>query len=81
MFNIPSSPPRQMLPIRQASRRDLQFVRNDKAPSSRVSSMSSRGRVALPSDRAAAAKARLEQKSAEKKRAQELGEEKENVRV
>jgi hypothetical protein len=42
--------------------------------------MSSRARTVLSSDRAAAAKARLEQKSAEKKRARSLAEEKENVR-
>jgi hypothetical protein len=43
---------------------------------------SSKQRVALPPERAAAARARLEQKNAEKKRAQGLGGErnKENIR-
>jgi myosin heavy subunit len=65
----------------RSSGRDSHIGRNGHAPSSRMSSMSSKGRVALPSDRAAAAKARLEQKNAEKKRAREMAEGKENVMV
>ncbi len=83
MFNIPSSPPKQMLPRPRSSGIDSHVGRNGNgnAQSSRMSSMSSRSRTALSSDRAAAAKARLEQKSAEKKRAHELAEGKENIRV
>jgi hypothetical protein len=40
----------------------------------------SRARRELPPERAAAAKARLEQKNAEKKRAQAMGRDKENIR-
>lgn len=80
MFNIPSSPPKQVLSRPRSSGIDARERHNSNAPSSRMSSMSSRARIALPSDRAAAAKARLEQKSAEKKRAQEMAENKENIR-
>jgi len=80
MFNIPPSPPKQGLPRPRSSVIDACERHNGNAPSSRMSSMSSRTRIALSSDRAAAAKARLEQKSAEKKRAQETLENKENIR-
>jgi hypothetical protein len=80
MFNIPSSPPKQVLPRPRSSVIDACERHNGNASSSRMSSMSSRARIALSSDRAAAAKARLEQKSAEKKRAQETLENKENIR-
>jgi hypothetical protein len=81
MFNIPSSPPKQMLPRPRSSGMNSHIGRSGNAPSSRVSSMSSRARTVLSSDRAAAAKARLGQKSAEKKRARSMAEEKENVRL
>lgn len=51
-------------------------------PSSRVSSMTScKVRTKLPPERAAAALARLEQKSAEKKKSRERSDQKENIRV
>jgi hypothetical protein len=59
MFNIPSSPPKQVLSRPRSSGIDARERHNSNAPSSRMSSMSSRARIALPSDRAAAAKARL----------------------
>jgi myosin heavy subunit len=81
MFNIRSSPPRQVVPRPRSSGIDARERHNGNAASGRMSSMSSRARVALSSDRAAAAKARLEQKSAEKRRAQEGAEDKENIRT
>jgi hypothetical protein len=91
MFNIASSPPKAAVVrsqtssefSRQRSSNDLAARRLATLTSSRVSSLdSSKQRVALPPERAAAARARLEQKNAEKKRAQGLGGErnKENIR-
>ncbi len=90
MFNIPSSPPKAAVVrsqtsselSRQRSNNDLAARRLATLTSSRVSSSDgSKQRVALPPERAAAARARLEQKNAEKKRLQELGGErnKENM--
>lgn len=79
MFNIPSSPPKQTLPRPRSSGTDANRRHSGNALSSRLSSMNSRTRIVLPSDRAAAAKARLEKKSAEKKMAQELAGQKENI--
>jgi hypothetical protein len=91
MFNIASSPPRAAVVrpqtsgelSRQRSNNNLTARRLANLSSSGVSSLEgSRQRVALPPDRAAAARARLERKNAEKKRAQDLGGErnKENIR-
>lgn len=90
MFNIASSPPKAAVVrsqtsgelSRQRSNNDLAARRLANLSSSRVSSLDgSKQRVALPPERAAAARARLEQKNAEKKRAQGMGGErnKENV--
>jgi Cut12 conserved domain len=91
MFNIAASPPKAAVVrsqtsgelSRQRSHNDIAARRLQNFSSSRVSSLDgSKQRVALPPERAAAARARLEQKNAEKKRAQELvGERnKENIR-
>lgn len=89
MFNIASSPPkaavvRSQTPgelTRQRSNNDLAARRLANLSSSRSSTLDgSKPRVALPPERAAAARARLEQKNAEKKRAQALGGDKENIR-
>jgi len=91
MLNIASSPPRAAVVrsqtsgelSRQRSNNNLAARRLANLSSSGVSSLEgSRHRVALPPDRAAAARARLERKNAEKKRAQDLGGErnKENIR-
>jgi hypothetical protein len=90
MFNIPSSPPKAAVVrsqtsselSRQRSNNDLAARRLATLTSSRVSSLDgSKQRVALPPERAAAARARLERKNAEKKRLEELGGErnKENM--
>jgi hypothetical protein len=85
MFNIASSPPKQVLP-RPRSSENSTFTKNtNNHSSSRLGSINStRPRIALPPDRAAAAKARLEQKRLEnrhndKKELQEIGDEKENL--
>ncbi|TVY84181.1 hypothetical protein LSUE1_G000956 [Lachnellula suecica] len=88
MFNIPSSPPKPVarrprasdeLP-RKRSSNDLLGRRQGNINSSHFSgSEVSRARSNLPPERAAAARARLEQKNAEKKRAKLEGE-KENMR-
>ena len=68
---------------RQHSNNNLAARRLANLSSSRVSSLDgSKQRVPLPPDRAAAARARLEQKNAEKKRGQEVAGErnKENLR-
>ena len=86
MFNIPSSPPKpagvwSRSSDKQRSNNGIAGRRTENVASSRLSSMEgSRTRQTLPPERAAAAKARLEQKNAEKKRAQALGVEKENIR-
>jgi hypothetical protein len=91
MFNIASSPPKAAVVrsqtsgelSRQRSNNNLAARRLANLSSSRVSSLDgSKQRVALPPERAAAARARLEQKNAEKKRAQDAGGErnKENLR-
>jgi hypothetical protein len=78
MFNIPSSPPKPVMMrsrasnelARKRSSNDLLGRRQGNFNSSRLSgSEGSRMRGNLPPERAAAAKARLEQKNAEKKRA------------
>jgi hypothetical protein len=84
MFVIPSSPPKQAR-IRSRTSTELARQRSittlTNLPSSRLSGLEgSRSRNTLPPERAAAAKARLEHKNAEKKRAQALGAEKENLR-
>ncbi|KAH6684479.1 spindle pole body formation-associated protein-domain-containing protein [Halenospora varia] len=88
MFNIASSPPKPVVLRSRASaelpRRKSGNEVNEKQPknivSSRLSSMDgSRVRTFIPPERAAAARARLEQKNAEKKRVQAMGREKENI--
>jgi hypothetical protein len=86
MFNIASSPPKPAM-VRsrssdeQKSNRDIAARRPTNVASSQLSSTEgSRVRQALTPQRAAAAKARLAQKNAEKKRAQSLRVEKENIR-
>ena len=84
MFVIPSSPPKPAI-MRSRTAGELARQRSitklANVGSSRLSSLeSSRTRTTLPPERAAAAKARLEQKNAEKKRAQTLGTDKENIR-
>jgi len=88
MFNIPSSPPKpaMMRPRvsdelpRKRSSNDLLGRRQQSVNSSQMTgSEGSRVRGNLPPERAAAARARLEQKLAEKKRAKLEGD-KENVR-
>lgn len=86
MFNIASSPPKPALFRSRTSDdmsrpRDTNGRRQAYIPSSRLSSLEgSRTRSTLPPERAAAARARLEQKNAEKKRIQALGVDKENIR-
>ena len=91
MFNIPASPPKAAVVrsqtsgelSRQRSNNDLAARRLATLTSSRMSSLDgSKQRVTLPPERAAAARARLEQKNMEKKRAHEMGGErnKENIR-
>jgi len=89
MFNMGSSPPKSTIVRPRASdelpreRPVANHVarRNTYLASSRLSSLEgSRTRCTLPPERAAAARARLEQKNAEKKRAQAIGTEKENTR-
>jgi hypothetical protein len=88
MFNIASSPPKAAM-IRSKTTGELSRKRSvhelaDRQPAntstSRLSSMDgSKARAPLPPDRAAAARARLEQKNMEKRRAQALGDQKENI--
>jgi hypothetical protein len=84
MFVIPSSPPKRAM-MRSRTSGELARQRSINAfanASSRLSSLEgSRTRNTLPPERAAAAKARLEQKNAEKKRAQAMGTNKENIRA
>jgi hypothetical protein len=88
MFNLASSPPKVALVRSRTSdensgglNENIASHRYITASSSRLSSMDcSRTRRELPPERAAAAKARLEQKNAEKKRAQAMGRDKENIR-
>ncbi|KAG0648372.1 hypothetical protein D0Z07_5131 [Hyphodiscus hymeniophilus] len=83
MFIIPSSPPKRAMTRTHTStgiarQRSITTLTN---ASSRLSSLeNSRTKSTLPPERAAAAKARLQQKNAEKKRAQGMGIEKENIR-
>ncbi|KAL2068171.1 hypothetical protein VTL71DRAFT_16269 [Oculimacula yallundae] len=88
MFNIASSPPKAAMVrprvsnelLRQKSNSNLGSRQNANMASSRISNIdSSRMRNPIPPERAAAARARLEQKQAEKRRAQALGVGKENV--
>ena len=88
IFNLPYSPPKSamMRPrisgelARQRSLSELVGRQQANLASGGLSILEgSRTRSTLPPERAAAAKARLEQKNAEKKRAQALGAEKENV--
>lgn len=89
MFSIASSPPKPAIiqsrdsPLsRHISKHDLTRRRHAHMSSSRLSSLEgSRARVALPPHRAAAAKARLEQRNAEKKRTHTVEAEKENIRT
>lgn len=83
MFNIDSSPPKAAM-IRprdehHSSQRSNGELADRRHNSRQVSLESSRIRDALPPARAAAAKARLEQRNADKKRVQALGIDKENV--
>ncbi|CZT46288.1 uncharacterized protein RSE6_06697 [Rhynchosporium secalis] len=88
MFNISSSPPKAATVrprgsnelSRQKSNSNINARQNANTASSRASNMdSSRMRIPIPPERAAAARARLEQKQAEKRRAQVLGGDKENI--
>lgn len=85
VFNIPSSPPKHILPRPQSSGIELNTKCTNVPSSSRLSSLNStRARIVLPPERAAAAKARLEQKKresrdAERKKLQEVDEGKENI--
>ncbi|KAG4440243.1 hypothetical protein IFR05_004262 [Cadophora sp. M221] len=87
MFNIASSPPKAAIVrprvsnelSRQKSNSNINR-QNANMASSRVSNLdSSRMRNPIPPERAAAARARLEQKQAEKRKAQALGADKENL--
>ncbi|KAL5319744.1 hypothetical protein ACEPPN_012800 [Leptodophora sp. 'Broadleaf-Isolate-01'] len=87
MFNIASSPPKAAIVrprvsnelSRQKSNSNINR-QNGNMASSRVSNLdSSRMRNPIPPERAAAARARLEQKQAEKRKAQALGADKENL--
>jgi hypothetical protein len=91
MLNIASSPPKAAMVRSQTSGElsrqrpinDLAARRLAHLSSGRLSSLDgSKPRVTLPPERAAAARARLEQKNAEKKRMQALGSDmdKENIR-
>ena len=88
-LNIPSSPPKLAIVRPRVTEEapgnklgnELAERRQANNGSSRLLSIeASRARNTLPPERFAAAKARLEQKLAEKKRAQGLGVEKENIR-
>ncbi|PVH78660.1 hypothetical protein DL98DRAFT_516674 [Cadophora sp. DSE1049] len=88
MFNIASSPPKAAVVrprvsnelSRQKSNSNINSRQNANIASSRVSNLdSSRMRNPIPPERAAAARARLEKKQAEKRRAQALGADKENT--
>jgi hypothetical protein len=89
MFNIASSPPKPAMVrsrdnelSRKRSQGDLTGRRYAHVSSSRPSRLeNSRARVILPPERAAAAKSRLEQRNTEKKRAQAIEAEKENIRA
>ncbi|KAH7321723.1 spindle pole body formation-associated protein-domain-containing protein [Rhexocercosporidium sp. MPI-PUGE-AT-0058] len=87
MFNIASSPPRAAM-VRPRVSHELSRQKsngnisrqNANMASSRVSNLdSSRMRNPIPPERAAAARARLEQKQAEKRKAQSSGADKENL--
>ena len=87
MFNLASSPPKvAMIRSRNSEAKErvgenLLGRRFTNVHSSRLSSIEgSKARRDLPPDRVAAAKARLEQKNAEKKKAQALESDKENHR-
>ncbi|TVY22019.1 hypothetical protein LARI1_G000086 [Lachnellula arida] len=89
MFNIPSSPPKPAMMrshasdelARKRSNNDAQSRRQGNVNSSRLSALEgSRTRGNLPPERAAAARARLEQKNAEKKKSKPEGD-KENIQV
>jgi Cut12 conserved domain len=83
MFNMPASPPKQPFNRVTSSGRNIAENRFSNAPSSRLSSFGNTStRAPLPADRAAAAKARLEKKRAEKRKAQLqlLDDQKENAR-
>ncbi|RAL67468.1 hypothetical protein DID88_008223 [Monilinia fructigena] len=75
IFNIPSSPPKATVSRSRAT--NPLKSNNERAASHPITIASSRrsspSKCALPPDRVAAAKARLAQKNAEKKRAQALG--------
>jgi len=88
MFNIASNPPKAAVVrprvsnelSRQKSNSNINSRQNANMASSRVSNLdSSRMRNPIPPERAAAARARLEKKQAEKRRAQALGADKENT--
>jgi hypothetical protein len=83
IFNMPSSPPKHPFNRAISSGRNTAENRSSDAPSSRLSSLGNIStRAPLPADRAAAAKARLEQKRAEKKKAQSqlFDDQKENAK-
>ena len=88
MFNIASSPPKPAMVRSRSSDKlstrrsigDLDMRRHADMSSSRAERSGSKGKSTLPPERAAAAKARLQQKNAEKKKAHALGIGKENVR-
>ncbi|KAH7393394.1 spindle pole body formation-associated protein-domain-containing protein [Cadophora sp. MPI-SDFR-AT-0126] len=88
MFNIASSPPKAAVVrprvsnelSRQRSTGNINSRQNANMVSSHVSNLdSSRMRNPIPPERAAAARARLEKKQAEKRRTQALGADKENT--
>jgi hypothetical protein len=84
MFVIPSSPPKRAI-IRPQTSGEIarQSSINDFATSSSrlLSLEASRSRSTLPPERVAAAKARLEQKMAQKKKIQAIDSDKENVHL
>ncbi|KAI9746493.1 MAG: hypothetical protein M1818_000206 [Claussenomyces sp. TS43310] len=82
MINIPSSPPMEAFIRGRSAVRDFQGLCETKVSSSRLSSMAStRSRLALPPERAAAAKARLEQRNAQKRSKEKvIKDQKENLR-
>ncbi|KAK0116242.1 hypothetical protein ONS95_013267 [Cadophora gregata] len=88
IFSIASSPPKAAVVrprisnelSRQESQSNINSRQNANTASSRLSNLdSSRMRNPIPPERAAAARARLEKKQAEKKRVQALGADKENT--
>lgn len=87
MFNIASSPPKPVMirsrdaePSKQHPNGDISGKRQKHVASTQHSDLeSSRPRGDMPPERAAAAKARLEKKNAEKKRAKAWGADKENI--